>query len=87
MLLGIEQKLIIPPAIGAVDAATLANDQANRLPASLEEAILAFATDRNARAALGEAFSEYFLGTRQWELQAWQRSVSNWERDRYRQIT
>lgn len=85
--LGIEGDQTPPPPIGATDAAELSADQAKALPSSLEEAIRAFATDADARAALGEGFSDYFVQTRQWELLAWQKSVSDWERDRYRQIT
>ena len=53
------------------------------LPNSLESALKAFRADGELRAALGEDFSDYFAVSREWELKEWQRSVSDWERDRY----
>ena len=53
------------------------------LPNSLESALNAFRTDEVLRAALGEDFSKYYEISRAWELRAWQRAVSDWERERY----
>ncbi len=53
------------------------------LPNSLESALNAFRTDKVLRAALGEDFSKYYEISRAWELRAWQRAVSDWERERY----
>ena len=53
------------------------------LPNSLESALAAFRDDVELRTALGVEFSEYYDISRAWELKAWQRSVSDWERDRY----
>ena len=53
------------------------------LPNSLESALNAFRTDDVLRAALGEDFSKYYEISRAWELRAWQRAVSDWERERY----
>lgn len=53
------------------------------LPGSLEAAIVAFAEDREFRAAVGQEFSSYYEVSRRWELRAWRESVSNWERRRY----
>lgn len=79
--LGIEGGLEPPPPVGTPGFA------AAPLPASLEQAIMAFAADEPARKALGCEFSNYFLETRKWEIAAWQKSVSEWERSRYFQIT
>ena len=68
-----------PPVVG--DA--YARDDLPPLPASLESAIAAFEADSVLRAALGEAFSDYYVVSRRWELKAWQDAVSDWERDRY----
>jgi glutamine synthetase len=57
------------------------------LPASLEAAIAAFRQDAAAQELLGARFSEYYARTREWELRAWQQSVTDWERDRYALIT
>jgi len=66
----------------------LAGDVAGRedlpaLPNSLESALAAFRADEGLRAALGAEFSRYYETGRAWELQAWQRAVSDWERERY----
>ena len=53
------------------------------LPNSLESALEAFRTDTGLRDALGQDFSNYYEISRNWELKAWQRAVSDWERERY----
>ena len=53
------------------------------LPGSLESAIRAFEEDDGLRKALGEAFSEYYVISRNWELKAWRETVTDWERERY----
>jgi glutamine synthetase len=53
------------------------------LPGSLESALAAFRADDALRAGLGERFSDYYATSRQWELEAWRDSVSDWERARY----
>lgn len=56
------------------------------LPASLDEALGALAADRALRALLGEELCCYFETTRRWELNAFQRSVTEWERRRYGEV-
>jgi glutamine synthetase len=53
------------------------------LPGSLESAIAAFADDDTLRKLLGEAFSDYYVTSRTWELEAWRETVTDWERERY----
>jgi glutamine synthetase len=53
------------------------------LPGSLESALGAFESDAALKAALGEAFSEYYVTSRAWELKAWRETVTDWERERY----
>lgn len=53
------------------------------LPRSLESALRAFAEDSVLRQALGTTFSDYYTVSRQWEVNAWQEAVSDWERERY----
>ncbi len=54
------------------------------LPTSLESAIREF---RNRESAidevLGPRFCRHYLATREWELAAWQNTVTDWERERY----
>jgi glutamine synthetase len=83
---GLRQRTAIDPPISG-DAST-GSDTAEQapLPNSLEEALVAFASDSSARSVLGEEFSSYFVATRRWEVEAWQKAVSQWERERYEQI-
>jgi glutamine synthetase len=53
------------------------------LPGSLESALRAFEQDDALKAALGQAFSEYYVTSRAWELKAWRETVTDWERERY----
>lgn len=53
------------------------------LPASLEAALGAFHADQELRHSLGDAFSDYYATSREWELKAWQGTVTDWERERY----
>jgi glutamine synthetase len=53
------------------------------LPGSLEGALAAFEADEAFRRSLGEEFSDYYATSRRWELRAWRRGVSDWERERY----
>jgi glutamine synthetase len=53
------------------------------LPGSLESALRAFEDDQALRRALGEAFSDYYVTSRVWELKAWRETVTDWERERY----
>jgi glutamine synthetase len=53
------------------------------LPDSLGGALDAWRSDAILREALGKGFAEYYAISREWELRAWQRTVTEWERDRY----
>jgi glutamine synthetase len=77
---GIERQLK-PPAPVVGDASERAD--LPPLPGSLESALAAFDADAHFRRLLGETFCDYFRTSRAWELDAWRRSVSDWERDRY----
>ncbi|MGD9735175.1 MAG: glutamine synthetase family protein [Solirubrobacterales bacterium] len=70
-----------PPEPVSGDAAEQAD--APSLPASLESALSAFRADTALHAALGSELSAHFEVSREWELRAWQQSVSDWERARY----
>jgi glutamine synthetase len=53
------------------------------LPGSLESAVGAFDAAPEFRRLLGERFCDYYRTSRVWELDAWRRSVTEWERERY----
>jgi glutamine synthetase len=77
---GIRRSLKPPPAVegDAYDRPDLPG-----LPGSLEAALRAFQEDEVLRQALGQAFSEYYVTSRTWELKAWRETVTDWERERY----
>jgi glutamine synthetase len=77
---GIRRGATPPPAIVG-DA--YARADLPELPGSLEAALDAFERDDTFRSALGEAFAEYFVTSRRWELKAWRETVTDWERARY----
>jgi glutamine synthetase len=57
------------------------------LPRSLEQAIAAFAASKRARLVFGDEFVAHYLHTRRWELAKWQEAVTDWEIDRYLEMT
>jgi glutamine synthetase len=57
------------------------------LPRSLEQAIAAFDASKRARLVLGDEFVAHYLHTRRWELAKWQEAVTDWEIDRYLEMT
>lgn len=68
-----------PPVVGDASERT----DLPPLPGSLEGALAAFDADGDFRARLGETFCDYYRASRVWELDAWRRAVSDWERERY----
>lgn len=85
VLAGIEGELD-PPAELVGDAYGSGSEEYPLLPCSLEAAINAFVADPRARELVGEEFADYYVKTRAWELRAWQQTVTEWERERYRLI-
>jgi glutamine synthetase len=70
-----------PP--GPVEGDAYARSDLASLPASLESALAAFRADATLREVLGEDFCRYFEVSREWELKAFQQTVTAWERERY----
>lgn len=68
-----------PPVVG--DASE--REDLPPLPGSLESALVAFDGDAELRRLLGETFCDYYRASRAWELDAWRKAVSDWERERY----
>lgn len=60
------------------------DDHDEALPTSLEAALSEFRQrDTRLDDALGAEFCTHYVRTREWELHAWQNTVSEWERQRY----
>lgn len=79
---GIEQSLELPPAFSG--NAYEATD--NPLPATLEEATSRFRHSELARAWFGDAFVDHFAATRDWEVRAYRKAVTDFELARYFEI-
>jgi glutamine synthetase len=79
-LYGIEHKLEAPsPATGD---ASMNTDYAP-LPRTLKEATAMLAASERAREAVGEAFVDHYVRTREWEVRQHERVVTEWELARY----
>jgi glutamine synthetase len=79
-LYGIERSLSLPPA--SRGDATAADDSL-RFPSSLAAATSKLGSSELARKVLPEAFIQHYVRTRDWEVRQHQKSVSEWELERY----
>lgn len=79
---GIEHGLDLPPAF--TGNAYEATD--NPLPRTLEEATHRFRHSAVARDWFGDAFVDHFAATRDWEIRAYQKAVTDFELARYFEI-
>lgn len=79
---GIREKLECPePRSG--NAYSLTEDDAPRLPKSLDAALEAMGQSEIVREILGSDFVDHYIGMRDWELKQVQNAVTDWERRRY----
>lgn len=88
-LYGIERKLELPDRLAgnaydpAVIAKAIAEGQIQPLARNLVDATRAFEQSEVAREFLGAEFVEHFATTRKWEVQEYEKAVTNWDRRRY----
>ncbi len=88
-LYGIEQKLELPRQLvgNAYDAAAVASALAEGhiqpLARNLTDATQLFERSEVAKEFLGADFVEHFSATRRWEVQEYEKAVTNWDRRRY----
>ena len=91
-LYGIEHKLELPPRLdgNAYDPATVANalatGQIRALAHNLTTATDLLENSEIAREYLGPDFVEHFVSTRRWEVKAYEKAVTNWDRRRYLEL-
>lgn len=91
-LYGIERKLELPARIdGSAYNATnlalgIAQGHISSLARNLTAAIDLFERSAVAKEYLGADFVEHFTTTRRWEVQEYERAVTNWERRRYLEL-
>jgi glutamine synthetase len=75
---GIEQRLEPPPPVSG-NGWALEDVAGPHFPLTLNTAIDAFETSALARDALGSRFVEAFAGDRRWQIERFQRAVTDWE--------
>jgi glutamine synthetase len=88
-LYGIERKLELPQRLSgnaydpAIVTKALAEGQILPLARNLVDATRAFEQSEVAKEYLGSDFVEHFATTRKWEVQEYEKAVTNWDRRRY----
>jgi glutamine synthetase len=88
-LYGIERKLELPSRLAgnaydpAIVANALAEGRIQPLARNLTDAIHMFERSEVAKEYLGADFVEHFATTRKWEVQEYEKAVTNWDRRRY----
>lgn len=88
-LYGIERKLELPARLSgnAYDPTIIVNALAEGsiqpLARNLTDAIRLFEGNEVAKEFLGADFVEHFVATRRWEVQEYEKAVTNWDRRRY----
>ncbi|HEX8462249.1 MAG TPA: glutamine synthetase family protein [Segetibacter sp.] len=83
-LYGIKNKLALE--IPATKGNEYENAASQKLPKTLQEATAAMKTSGIARELFGEAFTDHFVRTREWEWQQFAQKVTDWELKRYFEI-
>jgi len=83
-LYGIDHELELP--VNATDGNEYANEKANMLPDSLEEATKAMRDSNIPEQLFGKTFCNHFITTREWECRQHQPGRDNWEIKRYFEI-
>lgn len=79
---GLEQKIDPGPAVGGNGY----DEHARPLPRTLDEATQSLKKSAAARDLLGDEFVDHFVRTREWECRQFNKTVTDWERDRYFEI-
>ena len=91
-LYGIEKRLELPSRIDgdAYEPAQLGqalqSGNVSRLARNLASATDMLESSEIAREYLGRDFVEHFVATRRWEVQEFEKAVTNWERRRYLEL-
>ena len=91
-LYGIERELALPERLdgNAYDAATVARalerGHIRPLARTLSEATDLLEQSEVAREYFGADFVEHFVATRRWEVQEYDKAVTNWDRRRYLEL-
>jgi glutamine synthetase len=79
-LYGIENALVPPPPVEGDASATMNGPP---LPNDLAAAATLMGKSELAKAILGEPFVDHYVRTREWEVRAFEKAVTDWELARY----
>ena len=86
-LLGIKEQLKPHlPVRGNAYAGQEELDTSLQFPGSLKEAARELDQSSQARALFGDAFIDHFVASREWEVREYERSVNDWQLQRYFEI-
>jgi glutamine synthetase len=86
-LLGIEKEFkLAPPIIGNAYDQEEGIPQNWQLPSNLKDATRGFAKSKEARELFGKDFVEHFTSTREWEVREYEKSITDWQLQRYFEI-
>lgn len=83
-LFGIENELALD--IVPVSGSAYADKTLQKLPKTLQQATSAMKDSTVARTLFGEAFTDHFIKTREWEWKQFSQQVTDWELKRYFEI-
>ena len=86
-LLGIKENLTLPPpVVGSAYEIQDGLDSSLQLPGSLKEAARDLSESRQARELFGDAFIDHYVASREWEVREYEKSVNDWQLQRYFEI-
>jgi len=83
-LYGIKNKLAL--SLPKTTGNEYENTASQKLPKTLQEATEAMKTSNIAKELFGEAFTDHFIRTREWEWEQFAQKVTDWELKRYFEI-
>jgi len=79
---GVEKGLALPPE----SRGDAGSDGPSRIPRTLREATDLLAQSKIARTLFGSEFVDHYVRTRDWEVRAYERAVTDWELERYFEV-
>jgi glutamine synthetase len=86
-LLGIEQSLCLgEPVTGNAYAIQDAVPAAQQFPSNLADAVRHWRSSTVAEAVFGATFVDHFARSREWEVMAYEKAVTDWQLERYFEI-
>lgn len=83
-LLGIEEKLSLEaPVQGSAYDVQDDLPEERQFPTNLRDSVKNYESSEQAKQLFGEAFTEHFAYTRMWEVEQYEKAITNWQLERY----